>query len=290
MLLKCRLLLVTCLLSFAFVSFAQKVVEPKNNHPEWSKPFPSFRIAGNLYYVGTYELACYLIATEKGHILINTGLQSSAPMIRANIEALGFKLADVKILLNTQAHYDHLGAMAEIKRMTGARLMIDKGDAQVVADGGQSDYLDGGSNCLFAPIKVDRILQNGDTIALGNTKLVMLHHPGHTKGSCSFLFTVKDSARSYKVLIANIPTIVTDKSFSSLHNYPGIAKDYAYTLQAMKGLSFDIWLASHASQFDLQVKHKAGSGYNPRAFMDRKGYDMVLKENETEYLEKIKQR
>lgn len=288
MFLKYKLLLVMCLLSISFISFAQKVVEPKHKPAEWSQPFPSFRIAGNLYYVGTYELASYLIVTEKGHILINTGLQSSAPMIKANIAALGFKLSDIKILLNTQAHYDHLGAMAEIKRMTGAKLMIDQGDAQVVADGGQSDYLDGGSNCLFAPIKVDRILHNGDTIALGSTKLVMLHHPGHTKGSCSFLLNVKDSSRSYRVLIANIPTIVTDKPFSALSSYPGIAKDYAYTIKAMKGLSFDIWVASHASQFDLQLKHKAGSGYNPGAFMDRKGYDMVLKDCEAEFSEKMK--
>lgn len=285
-------LLLSCLLcvSVSFPSFAQKVVEPAFKNPEWTKPYSPFQIAGNLYYVGTYDLACYLIVTDQGNILINTGVQSSAPQIKANIASLGFRLSDVKILLNTQAHYDHMGAMAAIKKESGAKLMIDAGDAGVVADGGQSDYLDGGRNCLFAPVKVDRILHDGDTIQLGDMKLVMLHHPGHTKGSCSFLFDVKDAKRSYRVLIANIPTIITDKPFSELKRYPGIARDYGYTIKAMKGLSFDIWLASHGSQFELQKKHKEGSGYHPEAFMDKEGYDLEIKDCEEEYLEKMKKK
>ncbi|WPV66118.1 subclass B3 metallo-beta-lactamase [Chitinophaga sp. LS1] len=284
-----RNLILIGLLLITFFATAQKVAEPPTtNNPEWSKPYEPFQIAGNLYYVGTYDLACYLIVTPRGNILINTGLAASAPMIKANIESLGFKLSDTKILLNTQAHYDHMGAMAAIKKSTGARLMIDAADAPVVADGGYSDYLQGGSVSLFAPVKVDRILHNGDTIKLGGMKLVMLHHPGHTKGSCSFLFDVKDTARSYKVLIANIPTVIIDNHFSDISRYPDMAKDYAYTLHAMKNLHFDIWLASHAGQFDLQSKHKPGSAYNPSAFIDRKGYDAELKYCEEQYLKKLK--
>ncbi|PSL43026.1 metallo-beta-lactamase class B [Chitinophaga niastensis] len=280
-------LLLISLLSVAFLASAQKVVEPANTDPEWSKPYPSFQIVGNLYYVGTYELASYLIVTHQGNILINTGLAASAPMIKANIEALGFKLADIRILLNTQAHYDHMGAMAAIKKSTGAKMMVDEGDSGAVADGGRSDYSKDGSVSLFAPVKVDQILHNGDTIKLGGMQLVMLHHPGHTKGSCSFLFDVKDAKRSYRVLIANMPTIVTDKRFSDIPAYPNIAKDYAYTLNAMKNLSFDIWLASHASQFELESKHKPGSGYNPSAFMDREAYDAELKDLQEQYFKKV---
>ena len=280
-------LLIISLLFVISGVFAQKVVEPANTNPEWSKPFPPFQIAGNLYYVGTYELASYLIVTPQGNILINTGLASSAPMIKTNIETLGFKLADTRILLNTQAHYDHMGAMAAIKKSTGAKMMVNKADAGTVADGGRSDYSTGGSISTFAPVKVDRVLHNGDTIKLGGMQLVMLDHPGHTKGSCSFLFDVKDAQRSYRILIANMPSIVTDKRFSDIPAYPNIAKDYAYTLNAMKNLSFDIWLASHASQFDLENKHKPGSGYNPSAFMDRKGYDTELKDLQEQYLKKV---
>ena len=118
-------------------------------------------------------------------------------------------------------------------------------------------------------------------------KLVMLHHPGHTKGSCSYLFTVNDEARSYRVLIANIPTIITDKRFADVTTYRGIAKDYAYTLQAMKNIQFDIWLASHASQFNLHDKHKHGDKYNPAVFIDQKGYNAELSDMQKQYDEKM---
>lgn len=271
-----------------FWASAQSVAQLSKANPDWSKPYPPFKIAGNLYYVGTYDLACYFIATPQGNILINTGLADSAPVIKANIEALGFNFRDIKILLNTQAHFDHMGAMATIKKMTNAKLMIDAGDSAVVTDGGRSDYSLDGNTSTYEPVQIDRILHNGDIIKLGGMRLVMLHHPGHTKGSCSFLFDVKDEKRSYKVLIANMPTIVTDKNFSDIPAYPGITRDYAYTLDAMKKLSFDIWLASHASQFNLHGKHKPGDSYNPAAFIDRKGYDAEIGDLQEAFLKKIK--
>jgi metallo-beta-lactamase class B len=266
----------------------QNVHEPVKVPSDWSKPYKPFRIAGNLYYVGTYELACYLITTSKGNILINTGLASSATQIKKNIEALGFKFSDIKILLTTQAHYDHLGAMAAIKKQTGAIFMVNAKDAGVVSDGGQSDYAFGDTVSLFAPVAIDRLLYDNDTISLGNMKLVMLHHPGHTKGSCSYVFTVKDKKRSYKILIANMPTIVTDKHFKEMTAYPEIATDYGKTLQQMKKLSFDIWVASHAGQFSLHDKHTPADVYKPAAFFDRKGYDEYLEELQKEYDDKMK--
>jgi metallo-beta-lactamase class B len=108
-------------------------------HPEWSAPYQPFRIAGNLYYVGTYDLACYLITTSAANILINTGLAASVDMINNNIKTLGFNPADIRILLTTQAHNDHMSGMAAIQRLTGAKMMVDRGDSSVVADGGRSD-------------------------------------------------------------------------------------------------------------------------------------------------------
>jgi metallo-beta-lactamase class B len=267
---------------------AQKVREPKPWSKEWSKPYQPFRIAGNLYYVGTYDLACYLITTPQGNILINTGLAASEKQIKNNIKALGFKFADTKILLTTQAHYDHMGAMAAIKKQTGAQLMADEKEADVLQSGGRLDYALGGNTASFKPLTADRLLKNGDIIALGNMQLIMLHHPGHTKGSCSFLFTVKDEQQSYKVLIANLPTIVTDSSFINHPKYPAIATDYAYTLKAMKNISFDIWLASHASQFKMHTKHQPGDAYNPKAFKDQAGYDAELNDLQKDYEEKLK--
>jgi metallo-beta-lactamase class B len=237
--------------------------------------------------VGTADLACYLITTSAGNILINTGLASSEQQITANIRALGFKVSDTKILLTTQAHFDHMGAMAAIKKITKAKMMVDEGDAAVAADGGLSDYDLKGDVRTFRPVKADRILHNGDSIKLGNMKLTILHHPGHTKGSCSYLFDVKDNKRNYRVLIANMPTIVTDKKFSDISSYPGIANDYAYTLKAMKGLKFDLWLASHGIQFDLLSKHKPSSAYNPMVFADKKNYYDEINELQAEYDKKI---
>jgi metallo-beta-lactamase class B len=267
---------------------AQTIKEPRTT-AEWEAAYQPFRIAGNLYYVGTYDLGCYLITTSKGNILINTGLASSYSQIKTNIETLGFKFSDTKILLTTQAHYDHMGAMAAIKKETGAQLMVDEKDADVLVSGGSSDYELGKYGTSFQPVKPDRLLHNNDTVILGDMQLVMLHHPGHTKGSCSFLFIVKDEKRSWKVLVANMPTIVTDKSFKDISTYTEIEKDYAYTFKAMKTLTFDIWVASHASQFNLHDKHKPGDDYNPAAFIDQAGYDSALSDLQKQYEKKVKQ-
>lgn len=270
------------------VASAQEVKEPRTR-PDWEQAYEPFRIAGNLYYVGTYDLACYLIVTPKGNILVNTGLASSASQIKANIEKLGFNYKDIKILLLTQAHYDHMGAMAVIKKETGAKLYVDEKDADVLKTGGASDYEMGKYGMSFQPVTPDRLLKNNDKVKLGGTELTLLHHPGHTKGSCSFMLTVKDEQRSWKVLIANLPSIIVDSSFDKVKTYPGIATDYAYTLKAMKELSFDIWVASHASQFDLHTKHKPGDPYNPSVFADKAGYDTALKELQADYDKKLKQ-
>lgn len=280
---------ITVILFLLFGSFfatAQQVKEPKDTPIEWSKPYQPFRIAGNLYYVGTDDLACYLIVTPKGNILINTGLAASLSLIKMNVEKLGFKFNDIKILLTTQAHYDHMGAMSAIKKVTGAKFMVDEKDAAVAADGGSSDYALGGHEPTYEPVKTDRLLHDGDIVRLGGMQLVMLHHPGHTKGSCSFLFDVKDGNRTYKVLIANMPTIVTEKKFSEVDTYPDIAKDYAYTIATMKKLTFDIWLSSHASQFGLHSKNKSNGAYNPSSFIDREGYDKAISDLEIQFLKK----
>jgi metallo-beta-lactamase class B len=267
---------------------AQQVKEPEMNNPEWKKSYPPFRIVGNLYYVGTYDLASYLIATPQGHILINTGLASSESQIKANLKTLGFKFSDIKILLTNQVHFDHVGAMAALKKSTGAQLMVDEKDADVLLSGGKADYELGKYGVTFAPVRADRLLKDGDTIQLGDMKMVMLHHPGHTKGSCSFLFTVRDDQQSYRVLIANIPTIITDKKFGEIETYATIEPDYAYTLQAMKGIQFDLWFVAHASQFHLHEKHKPGDTYNPGAFKDQPGYERELADQQKRFDEKVK--
>lgn len=280
-------LLAAVLSFFCIHSTAQKLIPLPNFKPAWVKEYKPFRIAGNLYYVGSYDLGCYLITTPKGHILINTGLPGSDTMIRQHVEELGFKISDIRILLTNQVHFDHVGGFAAIKKLTGARVMIQEMDAPVLADGGNSDFFMGGHGLIFQPVKADRLLHDRDTVTLGDMQVVVLHHPGHTKGSCSFLFDVKDEARTYRILIANLPTVLDDTPFSGMPTYLHAEKDYAYTLNAMKNLQFDLWLAAHASQFDLEKKRKQDDGYHPEAFADRAGYDKAISDCYQDYLKKL---
>jgi metallo-beta-lactamase class B len=280
-------ILVLLLLS-ALVSPAQNLTPLPYYDSTWSKPYEPFRIAGNLYYVGTHDLACYLITTPEGNVLINSGLAESAQLIRKNVEALGFKFADIRILLTTQAHYDHVAGLAEIKELTGARMMVHEADAQVLADGGSSDFIFGGRGSTFAPVRADRLLHDGDTVAIGGTKLLVLHHPGHTKGATSFLVDVKDDKRSWKVLIVNIPTILSQTRISGMPSYPNVGKDYQYTLKALKKLQFDLWVASHAGQFGLHDKRKPGDPYRPEVFNDRAAYEASVNSVKLEYDKRLK--
>ncbi|HYP06214.1 MAG TPA: metallo-beta-lactamase, partial [Bryobacteraceae bacterium] len=137
---------------------------------EWAKPFQPHRVIGPVYYIGTADLACFLITSPSGHILLNTGLADSAGMIRKNVESLGFKLADVKMLLTNQAHFDHVAAMAELKKATGAQMLATEGDKAVLEDGGRSDFFLG-KDYWFAPVKVDRVLKDGESVKLGPNEL-----------------------------------------------------------------------------------------------------------------------
>lgn len=256
----------------------------------WTKPFEPFRVAGNIYYVGSYELACYLIVTDAGHILINTGLAESTTMLSENMSKLGFKISDIKILLTNQVHYDHVAAMSEIQKMTGAKMMVHANDAAVMEDGGASDYIFGPLGKTFEAVNVDKKLNDKDFVTLGSTRLLVLHHPGHTKGATSFLVETNDEKQKWKVLIANIPTMLSQARISGMPSYPNIGKDYRATLESLREQSFDIWLAAHASQFHLHQKFNADKPYNPEAFADQTGFRELLNELDTEYSKRVKEK
>jgi metallo-beta-lactamase class B len=275
-----RWMLRCTLVLFAACAAAQTSSTPEN----WRKPFPAHRIAGNVYYVGTYDLACFLITTPQGQMLINTGLEDSAAMIRAGIEQLGFKFRDIKILLTMQAHYDHVAALAQVKRLTGASVAATEGDAPVLEDGGRSDFHFGPKQ-QFAPVKVDRILRDGDKVALGGTELTVHLTPGHTKGSASYSMRVADQGRSYNVLFANMETINPGVKLVGNSKYPQIADDYARALRVQKSLPCDIFLAAHASQYSLHEKYKGK--YDPAAFVDPEGYKRAVTSYERAYLDQL---
>jgi metallo-beta-lactamase class B len=186
--------------------------------------------------VGTYDLASYLIVTPEGHILINTGLASSASMIRANVEALGFAMRDIKLLLATHAHWDHVAALAELQRLTGGQVLMHEGDVPLLESGGNTDYLFGGNGPMFEPVNVDRALRDQSVVALGGVEITVHNHPGHTRGASSFTFTTRDERRSYEVLILNAGTVNDGTRLVTNPSYPGIAEDYARTF-ASRGSS-----------------------------------------------------
>ncbi len=255
-------------------------------HADWTRPFPAHRVVGNLYHVGTYDLACFLITTSDGNILINTGIDSSTPILRANIESLGFHLEDVKILLTMQAHWDHTAALAEIKKISGAKMWATDGDAPILEDGGMSDPHFGGK-VSFAPVKVDRRIKDGEVIELGETSLTVVSTPGHTTGSVSYTMKVREGGRDYDLVIANMGTINPGKRLVDKPTYPGVAKDFAETFRKQKALKCDIWVAAHGSQYGLHDKYKAGDAYDPKTFVDPAGFLAAIERLEKLYLEQL---
>ena len=250
--------------------------------PEWRRPFAAHRIIGNVYYVGTYDLACFLIVTPRGNILINTGLADSAPMIRQSMADLGFKLEDVRWLLTTQAHLDHVAAMAEVKRLTGARMLASQADAVLLEDGGKSDF-HFGPDYYYAPVKVDQRIGDGEKLRLGGVELTAYLHPGHTQGSMSYGLTVSEGGKGYQVLIANMGTINPGVKLVGNARYPGIAEDYARTFERQKALACDIFLSSHASQYGMHRKYTPGAAYDPERFVDPAGYRSAVEAAESAY-------
>jgi metallo-beta-lactamase class B len=268
-------------LALAAPAFAQ-------SNPEWTRPFPPFRIVGNIYWVGSYDLATYLITTPQGNILINTGVGDTAKQIKASVEQLGFKLSDTKILTATHGHFDHVAGLAELKRMTGARLLVSEPDKELLESGGKADFRFGDTpGARFEPVKVDGTFKDSDTISLGGTVLTAHHHPGHTKGATSFTLNVPDSGRTYRVVIANMGSINPGVTVSGMPKYPGIADDYARTFKAQKDMQIDVWLASHAAQFKMHEKYKPGDPYNPDRFVDPQGFKAAVEQLEKTYRDQL---
>jgi metallo-beta-lactamase class B len=256
--------------------------------PDWSKPFQPFRIVGNIYWVGTWDLSSYLIVTPQGDILINTGLADSAPQILGNVQALGFKVSDIKIITATHAHYDHVAGIAEIKRLTGAKLVMEEEDVPVMESGGKKDFRFGKDPSMrFTPVHVDEALKDGSKITLGGTEITLHHHPGHTKGASSFTLTVRDTGHDLRVGIINLGSINPGVKVSGMPTYPNIAQDYARTFHDQKEIQIDVFLASHASQFGLHEKYKPGDWYQPARFVDPQGFHDAVEKLEKVYTDQL---
>ena len=258
------------------------------NPPDWTEPFPPFRIAGNLYYVGSKGLANYLITTPEGNILINSDLEANVPLIQASIEKLGFQFKDTKILLISHAHFDHDAGSATIKQLTGARYMVMDADVAVVESGGKADFQYGNNRgSLYKPAKVDRILHDGDKVTLGGTVLVAHLTPGHTKGCTTWTMKVTDGGKTYDAVIVGSPNVNPGYKLVNNAAYPQIGADYERMFRVLKSLPCDIFLGAHGSYFDLEGKYPHLKEGSENAFIDPSGYKAYVAEREQAFLTEL---
>ena len=232
-------------LLLANVAFAQS--DPVSR--SWNQPVEPFRIIGNLYYVGATDITSYLIATPKGHIVLDGGFAETAPMILANIRKLGFKTEDVKILLNSHAHTDHAGGLAELKRATGATLYAMRGDIPQLARGGLDDP-QFGNRFPFPPVQADRILEDGQRITLGGTTLVAHLTPGHTLGCTTWTMRLNENNVGKNVVFVGSPT-APDYRLTNNPRYPHAIADFRRQFATLKSLGCDVFLGSHGGFFGL---------------------------------------
>ena len=259
---------------------------------DWTTPIDPFRITGNLYYVGSKDLASYLIVTPQGNILINSSLEASVPLIRNSVEKLGFQFGDIKILLISHAHFDHDAGSAEVKRLTGARYMVMDGDAPVVESGGEQDFAYGAEigtpASRYPAAKVDRILHDGDEVRLGGAVLVAHKTPGHTRGCTTWTLREKDRGRTLNVVIVGSWNVnpgfrLVDQPGQPA-SYAGIAADYKRTFSVLKNLPCDVFLGAHGGYFNMLGKlNMLQAGTAENVWIDPQGYQAAVAEREAAF-------
>jgi len=239
-------------------------------NPDWHRAFPAFKIAGNLYYVGTADLAVYLIHTPQGNILIYSDFEQDVPMIRASIEKLGFRYNDTKIILISHAHGDHDQATGLIRRQTDAKLMVmdaDVPEEESIARGRPGAH-------------VDRSLHDGDTVELGGSKLTAHLTPGHTKGCTTWTMQVEEGGRKLNAVIVGSPNVNPGYILAGNKKYPQIAEDYVKTFSVLKSLPCDLFLGAHGAYFGLIGKYEKMKAGGPNPFIDPDGYRAYVAERD----------
>lgn len=253
----------------------------------WNRPVEPFRVAGNIYYVGVAGVTSFLITTPEGHILLDGGFAETVPHIRDSVRKLGFKLEDVKVLLNSHAHFDHAGGLAGLKKLTGAKLMISEADAPLISQGGRGDFY-WGDKPTFEPAAVDRTLRDGDEVKLGGVTMTARITPGHTKGCTTWTTKVSEGAKDLDAVFVGSTTVPGYRLVGNAQ-YPNIAADYAHTFALLKSLKCDVFLAAHGSFFSLDEKRlRLAKGAKTNPFIDPLGYRRFVERTEGEYLQQLR--
>jgi metallo-beta-lactamase class B len=282
-------------LFFALLCFVQASTSAKYApaNAEWNRPVEPFRIVGNVYYVGASDVSAFLITTPQGHILLDTGFRETVPMLESSIRKLGFRVEDIRLLLASHAHYDHAGGMADLKAKTGARMLANPREAELLRQGGRGDFAFG-DRYAFPPVVPDGEFHDGETIRLGGMVLTPHFTPGHTKGCTSYSARVREGARVFDVVF---PCSLTAPGYQLVSNtqYPGIVTDFETSFAKLGALACDVFVGGHSWDFGLDAKRerlKSGAGVNP--FVDPGGYKDWLERSRTafrhQYAEQQQQR
>jgi metallo-beta-lactamase class B len=248
--------------------------------------FPAHRVIGNVYYVGSTEYASYLITSPEGHILINSSFEETVPLIRASVEKLGFKFSDIKILLDSHAHNDHVAGNALVKEFSGAKAFVMKGDEDIVTSGGIGDFH---YNARWKPSKVDKVLHDGEKVTLGGNELVAHLTPGHTRGCTTWTMTAKENGKSYNVVIVGSPNVNPGYKLVDNAKYPEIAEDYARTFRVLNALKCDVFLGAHGAYYGVAAKYARMAKEKENPFIDPAGYKAYISDREQAYLKNLKE-
>ena len=233
---------------------------------KWNKPTEPFKMIGSVYYVGTEGLASYLITSPQGHVLVDTVMPDATSQIKANIEKLGFKVTDIKYLLNTHAHIDHTGGLAEMKAASGAQLVAGEADKPLL-EGGYYPGAREETALNFPPVKVDRTVREGDKVTVGDVTLIARETPGHSPGCTSWEFSVKDGDATRSALIFCSGTVALNRLVTN-PTHPGIVTDYRKTFARAKDMKVDVLLAPHPEMYRMQDKRAMLSDGAPNPFVN----------------------
>jgi metallo-beta-lactamase class B len=246
-------------------------------HEAFNKPFPAYKVIGNVYFVGTDDLGSFLITTPEGHILINSDFDDTVPEIRASVEKLGFKFTDIKILLGSHAHGDHMDGDARVKELTGAKVMVMEQDVPAIS------RMTPGNK----PHPIDRVLHDGDQVTLGGVTLVAHLTPGHTKGCTTWTLKTTENGKSYNVVI--LGSIGVNPGYVLVNNkdYPQIADDYVHSFAVLRSLPCDVFLGAHGRFYDMHAKYAKLQQGGPNPFIDPAGYKAHIDLQEKNFREKL---
>jgi len=250
---------------------------------------PPRHIIGNIYYVGMSGVSSWLITTPNGHVLIDTTFEECVPRICQNVEQIGFRVSDIKLILSSHAHVDHTGGHALMKQRTGARIVASAADAHVLETGGADDFSPFPKAMLaYTPVKADRIVQDGELVSLGDVTLMAHLTPGHTKGATTWTMTVREAEKEYRVVFFSSVSIATPTALLRNADYPEIVDDYEATFKKLNALRCDIFFGPHADQFGLAEKLKRlDHSATPNPFIDPDGWRRLIRNAESTYRQQL---